>query len=243
METPDRLLKETAALLGIDLGDTAVEHFASYTASLLEWNRVMNLTAITQPEEIVCKHYIDSLTLLRYADIPANASLADVGCGAGFPGIPLKIARSDIRLTCMDSLNKRIRFLESLIAALSLDNVRCLHIRAEDAGRQAGLRERFDAVTARAVARMGALVEYALPLVRVGGYFYAMKGPDGEAEAREAEAAVRLLGGSIERIESFPLPGTDMRRTIVCIRKRSATASIYPRATAVMAKKPLAPAK
>lgn len=243
MQTPDRLLKETAAQLGIDLSDEALVCFASYTASLLEWNRVMNLTAITQPEEIVCKHYIDSLTLLRYARIPESSSLADVGCGAGFPGIPLKIVRPDIRLTCLDSLNKRIRFLESLIATLSLDNVHCLHIRAEEAGRRADLREQFDVVTARAVARMGVLAEYGLPLVRTGGYFYAMKGPDGEIEAQEAAAAIRLLGGAIERVDSFPLPGTDMHRTIVCIRKTSPTVSTYPRPAAVIAKKPLVSVK
>ena len=239
MSTPEILLKETAFALGIDLSDEAVSEFTAYTSALLEWNRVMNLTAITQPEEIVCKHYIDSLTLLRYASLPENASLADVGCGAGFPGIPLKIARPDIRLTCLDSLNKRIHFLEALVQTLALDNVRCLHMRAEEAGRNAGLREKFDAVTARAVARMSVLAEYCLPLVRVGGYFYAMKGPDGETEAREAAPAIRLIGGSIEHVASFSLPHTDMLRTVICVRKVTPTPASFPRTSAVMAKKPL----
>lgn len=237
-EWVDRL-RAGAAQCGVELDAEAVGRFETYTALLLEWNGRMNLTAITEPEEIAVKHYVDSLSLLRPAKLPKNARVADVGSGAGFPGVPLAIARPDLRVVCLDSLNKRILFLQELCRRLGLGNVECRHIRAEDAGRQPELRAQFDAATARAVGKMALLAEYCLPLVRVGGVFYAMKGPDGDGEAKEAAGAIRLLGGGVARAESFCLPGTDMARTILCVSKQRATPARFPRAYAVMRKQPL----
>lgn len=237
-EWVDRL-RAGAAEYGVELDAEAVERFEAYTALLLEWNGRMNLTAITEPEEIAVKHYVDSLSLFRTAELTQNARVADVGSGAGFPGIPLAIARPDLRVVCLDSLNKRILFLQELSRRLGLGNVECRHIRAEEAGRQSALREQFDAATARAVGKMALLAEYCLPLVRSGGCFYAMKGPDGAAEAKEAASAIRQLGGQLARTESFCLPGTDMARTILCVRKQQATPARFPRAYAAILKHPL----
>ena len=199
---------------------------------------MMNLSAITEPGEIAVKHFADSLSLLAYADLKTGAAVADVGSGAGFPGIPLAIARPDLRVACLDSLQKRILFLQELSGRLGLA-VECRHVRAEEAGRMPALREHFDAVTARAVGRMALLAEYCLPLVKTGGRFYAMKGPDGEQEAAEAATAVEIMGGHTRRTVSFMLPGTDMGRTIVVIDKVRATPGKYPRAYAAMCKHPL----
>lgn len=237
-EWTDRL-RAGAAQCGVELDAKAVGRFETYTALLLEWNGRMNLTAITEPKEIAVKHYVDSLSIFRAAELPQGARVADVGSGAGFPGIPLAIVRPDLHVVCLDSLNKRILFLQELCRRLGLGSVECRHIRAEEAGRQPALRERFDVATARAVGKMALLAEYCLPLVKPGGCFYAMKGPDGAAEAKEAAGAIRQLGGRLIRTESFCLPGTDMARTILCIRKQQATPVRFPRAYAAILKHPL----
>ena len=240
METEQKnLLQEAAEKLGINLSEEAKIQFEKYLEELLEWNKVMNLTAITEPKEVVTKHFIDSRSLLSYGNLPQSAKVADVGSGAGFPGIPLKINREDISLTCLDSLNKRITFLKELCKKLGLSGVECIHARAEEAGRQPELREQYDVVTARAVANMKLLAEYCLPLVKPGGIFYAMKGPDAFQEAKGAERAVKLLGGEIKEIKEFTLPMTDMHRTIIIIKKIGQTPKLYPRKSAQMAKMPL----
>jgi len=197
--------------------------FATYFDLLIEWNEKINLTAITQFDEVTVKHFEDSLS---GADlVPQNASLCDVGTGAGFPGIPLKIARPDVSLTLMDSLNKRINFLQTVSDALQLD-AKCIHIRAEDAG-QGAYRESFDVVTARAVAKLNTLCEYCLPLVKVGGRFLAYKALV-EEELAESQNALKILGGKVESVHNFNLSNGDTR-CILVIKKIAPTPKKYPR--------------
>lgn len=234
-----RMLAEYAAALGLPLGEGELERFDRYAELLVEWNERMNLTAITEPGEIVVKHFVDSLTLLRAFTPPVGAALVDVGTGAGFPSVPVKIVRPDLRVTLLDSLNKRLVFLRELSAALGQEENVCVHARAEEAGRQPGHREQYALATARAVAHLRELSEYCLPLVRVGGMFAALKGGDVDVELEESRRAVELLGGKIDRIERLELPDGS-RRTIVCVKKISQTSTKYPRPHAKMAKNPLA---
>ncbi len=208
-----------------------------YAQLLVEWNQKINLTAITDPEGILIKHFLDSLLLL-HAGIPQNAALIDVGTGAGFPSLPVKIARPDLPLTLLDSLNKRVTFLQTACAQLGLKQTRCIHSRAEEGGRTPALREKFDIATARAVANLQELSEYCLPYVKVGGIFAALKGFEIEQELAQAQKAISTLGGQIEQIKKFELPG-DQKRSIVIIRKISQTATKYPRPSAKIAKTPL----
>lgn len=224
--------------LGFSLNDDAYAKFSTYSRLLVEWNEKMNLTAITQPGEIAVKHFVDSLLLLRYLQIPNGAKVCDVGTGAGFPGVPLKIARDDISLTLMDSLNKRLTFLQAVAGELGLTDTCTVHKRGEDAGRDPLYREKFDVVTARAVAHLRELSEYTLPLVKKGGCFAAMKGPSITQEAEEAKNAIARMGGKIQEIFSFTLDGAG-ERTIVIIKKISQTPANYPRPSAKIAKFPL----
>ena len=230
-------LRTDAASLGVPLDEIMLGRFERYAAVLLDWNARMNLTAIREPEAIAVRHFADSLTLLAAAPLPPGASVIDVGTGAGFPGVALKIARPDLRLTLVDSLGKRVRFLEALLDALGLEAA-CLHARAEEAGRDPALRDRFDLAAARAVAPLRVLSEWCLPFVRPGGCFAAMKGPDPEEEAREAENAVRLLGAEPAGRHE-PTLSDGSRRTILLFRKTGPTPPNYPRPMAQIAKKPL----
>ncbi len=202
------------------------EKFDLYTKLLLEWNEKINLTAITEPSEIATKHYRDSLTCI--GSIPDRASVVDVGTGAGFPGIPIKIARPDVSLTLMDALNKRVTFLKEVCAQLGLD-ADCVHIRAEDAGRDKVYREAFDVAVSRAVARLCVLAEYCLPLVKVGGRMLAMKGKSIDGELSEAAGLIQKLGGRIAEVQLHPIEGTDIVHSIVVIEKVSPTPPQYPR--------------
>lgn len=204
------------------------------TELLTDWNSRINLTAITFPEEIARKHYADSLTAEKY--LPQGAELLDVGCGGGFPSLPLGIARGDLKITSLDSTAKKLRFVEAAAEALSLP-VKVLCGRAEELGREEEYRERFDAVTARAVARLPVLCEWCLPFLKVGGVFVALKGAAGEEELSEAENAIRVLGGQTEKVERRTVGGEG--RTILCIRKISPTPPKYPRAGGQIMKKPL----
>ena len=208
-----------------------------YAELLVEWNEKMNLTAITQPEEIVVKHFADSLLLLKAVEIPQGGRIIDVGTGAGFPSVPVCLARPDLKLTLLDSLQKRITFLEALCAELGLP-ARCVHARAEDAGRDSAFRESFDLATARAVANLRELSEYCLPFVRKGGYFAALKGYEVEEELKEAEYAISQLGGEIAEVKKFRL-SAEASRAIVIIRKVRPVSSKYPRNSAKMKKSPL----
>ncbi len=221
---------------GITLTDIQINQFVRYYELLTETNKVMNLTALTEPEDVAVKHFIDSLTV--YANAMHNATVADVGTGAGFPGIPLKIFDLTIKLTLLDSLAKRLKFLDTLTAELGLQNVTTVHARAEDAGKDKILREQFDFVTARAVARLNVLAEFCLPLVKVGGKFIAMKG-DAQDEITEGENAIKLLGGKIAEIKNVKLPNLDDKRTLVIIEKIKITPNKYPRKAGTAAKEPL----
>ena len=222
---------------GLSITEEQATQFDAYAQILVEWNEKMNLTAITAPEEIVVKHFLDSVLLLSHAPASANASMIDVGTGAGFPSVPCAILRPDLKLTLLDSLNKRITFLSHLTDAIGVKAM-CIHARAEEGGRQKELREQFDIATARAVAHLRELSEYCLPFVKVGGRFLALKGPEMEQELVEAKTAIRLLGGKIREVKTYTLPDGS-GRTLVIIEKISQTPTKYPRPSAKIKKQPL----
>ena len=222
--------------LSLSVDAQALLRYRLYFDRLAEQNKLMNLTAIDGEEDSARLHFLDSAALLTLADFRGKGVI-DVGSGAGFPGLALKVAEPDIRLTLLDSLEKRVRFLRALSDELGFDDVVCLHARAEEAPPK--LRESFDIACSRAVARLNLLCELCLPFVRVGGLFLAMKGPGAEEEAREAKTAIRLLGGELERIAVYPIPGTDTRHSAVVIRKVRQTETKYPRRWAQIKKQPL----
>lgn len=235
--TPRELLKEQGSLADIVLTDSQLDKLDLYSRLLVEWNEKINLTAITDPQDIAIKHFLDSLMLIKAISLKENASMIDVGTGAGFPSVPVKVVREDIKLTLLDSLNKRIKFLEELSSSLSQNN-KCIHFRAEEAGVKAEYREKFDYATARAVADLAVLAEYCLPFVKVGGYFIALKGFDCETEINNAKGAIKELGGEIADIKKFELYGGN-KRAIILIKKISQTSTKYPRPSAKIAKSPL----
>ncbi len=212
----------------ITLTENQYEQFQKYFELLAEWNEKMNLTAITDESGVALKHFADSLSLLNFVDIPQNSSLADVGTGAGFPGIVLKIARPDIKLTLIDSLNKRLVFLNEVCSQLGID-AELIHSRAEDGARDEKLRESFDFAVSRAVARMNVLSEYCLPYVKVGGAFCAMKGAQANEEFKESLNAINTLGGKLEKKYFFELPENGGERAIAVVRKVKNTPQKYPR--------------
>lgn len=230
-------LREYSAAIGVELTGQQLEQFDRYAQLLVEWNEKINLTAITEPGEIVIKHFVDSLLLLTAAQPAQGASVIDIGTGAGFPGVPVKIARPDLQLTLLDSLNKRILFLQELSQQLGQDNA-CFHLRAEDGARQTPLREQFDLASARAVAHLRELSEYCLPYVRVGGIFAALKGGEVQEELEQSRKAIATLGGKLERICPYTLPDGS-KRSILLIKKISQTSTKYPRPRAKMLKNPL----
>ena len=234
-----QLLASGAKELGITLSERQLDAFDAFTALMLDWNRKLNLTRITDPEEIAVKHYLDSLVLLAKVEVPEGSSVIDIGTGAGFPGIPLKIARPDLRLTLLDSVRKRLTFLEAAVRELSLSDVEIVHSRAEDAAREKHLRERFDFATARAVAGLNVLAELCLPFCRVGGRFAAYKGPEIGTEVEAASKAIRLLGGKVEAVHEFDLPLGGIRRSLVIISKVKATPAGYPRKAGIPERNPL----
>lgn len=223
---------------GFELTEKQLKQFAIYYENLVEWNEKINLTAVTEKEEVYLKHFFDSLTPSFYFDFKEIETLCDVGAGAGFPSIPLKILFPHIKLTIVDSLNKRINFLNHLAAELDLEQVQFIHDRAETFGRSEK-RETYDVVTARAVARLSVLSELCLPLVRKGGHFLALKGAQGEIEIEEGLFAVNILGGEIVANHQFTLPMEESTRYIVDIEKRRQTAKKYPRKAGTPAKEPL----
>lgn len=236
---PREIPASGAAALGVTLNESQLDQFDAFTALLLEWNQKFNLTRITDPAEIAVKHYLDSLSALSVVEMPPDASVIDVGTGAGFPAIPLKIALPNLRMTMLDSTRKRLVFLETAVRELGLSDVKIVHARAEDAGRDKALRERFDFSVSRAVARLSLLAEFCIPFCRVGGKFIAYKGPGAGEEIAEAEKAVRTLGGEIESVREFDLPGSDLGRTLIVVKKSRPTPARYPRKPGVPEREPL----
>lgn len=232
-----QILSEGASAWNINLNEKQLEQFEQYAALLTQWNQKINLTAIVEPQEIAVKHFIDSLSVIAAQEIPQNATIIDVGTGAGFPGIPLLIARPDIRLTLLDSLNKRLVFLNEVLGELGLE-ADIEHARAEEAGQNPLYREQFDFAVSRAVAPMNILCEYCLPLVKVGGSFIAMKGPQATEETKAAKNAIAVLGGEQAFLKQFVLPD-ESTRYLVLIEKRKPSEKIYPRHGSKISKKPL----
>lgn len=234
----DTFLKDLGTF-GIILSEEQTGQFQRYYEMLVEWNEKINLTAITAYEDVLKKHFVDSLSLIKAVNLRQNYNLIDVGTGAGFPGLALKIAFPNLSVTLLDSLNKRIRFLDAVIEELHLGHVQTVHGRAEDAARQGKLRESFDLCVSRAVANLSTLSEYCLPFVKKGGLFVAYKSERGDSEIEEAERAISSLGGRIKERVEFILPDSNIYRSIFVIQKVGRTPDKYPRKAGLPSREPL----
>lgn len=230
-------IEEKSSKIDINLDNEICNKLYNYMNLLLEWNEKINLTAITDEKEIILKHFIDSFTINKF--INSGDIMLDIGTGAGFPGLPIKIIRPEVDVFLMDSLNKRINFLNEVIELLQLKNIEAFHSRAEEMAKNNKFREKFDVVTSRAVAKLNILLEYMLPYTKVNGKCLCMKGPNIEEEIKEAEKALKILGGEIEKIEKIILPDSNIERKIIIIRKKSATPLKYPRKAGMPTKEPL----
>ena len=220
-----------------EIDDNKIQKFYDYMNLLVEWNKKINLTAITEEKDIILKHFVDSLTVLKY--IKENKSIVDVGTGAGFPGIPLAIMNDSLKITLVDSLNKRINFLNEVCSKIKLKNTKAIHSRAEEFGQDNNYRESYDIAISRAVSNLTVLAEYLLPLVKVGGKIICMKGPDIEEELKQAKSAIDILGGKFERCDNFCLPKSDISRNNIIINKIKETPKKYPRKAGTPVKNPL----
>lgn len=232
-------LKNRMDRLQIETNENMLEQFDLFYHLLVEWNKVMNLTGITEYEEVVEKHFADSLSLARFLDLNKIHTVIDVGTGAGFPGIPLKIAFPHLKVVLLDSLNKRINFLNEVIAKLDLKEIHTIHGRAEEYARKPEYREQFDLCVSRAVANLSVLSEYCIPYIRIGGIFIPYKSGDIDEEVAASRKAVDILGGQIDHVEKFQLPDTDIHRSFVFINKIKNTQKKYPRKAGTPAKEPL----
>lgn len=225
--------------LDIELTETQKQQFNKYYELLTEWNKVMNLTGITEYDEVNEKHFVDSLAIVKAVDMNGVSSVIDIGTGAGFPGIPLKIAFPQLHVVLLDSLNKRIKFLNAVIEELGLEDIITLHGRAEDYARKEEYREKFDLCVSRAVANLATLSEYCIPYIRVGGIFISYKSGNIEDELNASKKAVNVLGGSLEDTVKFQLPGTEIGRSFVKVEKNKNTAKKYPRKAGLPGKEPI----
>lgn len=232
-------LKEDFSLLGICLTDRQTEQFLKYYEMLAEWNGFMNLTAITEYEEVMKKHFVDSVSLIKAFDVTKPVSIIDVGTGAGFPGLVLKIAFPNLEITLLDSLNKRIHFLNEVIERLALKEIKTIHGRAEDFAKPGKLREKYDLCVSRAVANLSTLSEYCLPFVKKGGFFISYKSEKISEEVKAAQGAISLLGGEVKEQVEFYLPNSDIYRNLLVIEKIKACPAKYPRKAGLPAKEPL----
>ena len=233
-----KLLFEEAKKFNINLNDEQLKKFSVYMDFLLEYNSHTNLTTIIDPNEIMIKHFLDSFVLNKFVEIPKNAKIIDVGTGAGFPGVPMKIFREDINLTLVDSLNKRIKFLNLLMEKTNL-KAEIIHCRAEELSHNNKYREKYDFAVSRAVAPLNVLCEYCLPYIKVGGFFIALKGSNVDEEIQNSQQAIKNLGGIIKKIEAFELPENKGFRNILIIKKIKEISKKYPRSNAKISKSPL----
>lgn len=235
----DNLLQKEADTLLLTLTKKQIQQFNEYYRILVEWNEFMNLTAITEFEEVIKKHFVDSLSIVKAIDMNEIQTVIDIGTGAGFPGIPLKIVFPHLKVTLLDSLNKRIKFLKQVIESLELEEINTIHGRAEDYAKQKAYREQYDLCVSRAVANLSTLSEYCLPYVKVDGMFVPYKSGEIDNELLCSKNAVKILGGKIQNVIKFKLPGTDIGRSFVKIRKIKSTEKKYPRKAGLPSKEPL----
>lgn len=232
-------LKNLVEKIGISICEKQIEQFMKYYDLLVEWNQVMNLTAITEYEEVVLKHFVDSIALIKAYDLKKPISVIDIGTGAGFPGLPLKIMFPQIEVTLLDSLNKRVNFLNTVIHELGLEQIYAIHGRAEDYAKQVQYREKYDLCVSRAVANLSSLAEYCIPYVKVNGTFISYKSGKCDEEIENSQKAIKVLGGKLKEKVEFELPGTDISRAFVIIDKIMPTIKKYPRKAGLPTKEPI----
>lgn len=233
------IMKVACEKEGLSFDDKKYEQFMVYKDLIKEWNEKINLTAITEDEEIVKKHFIDSIKCFKFDAVKEASNLIDVGTGAGFPGIPIGVMRPEMNIVLLDSLNKRINFLNLVCEKLQLKNIKAIHGRAEDFAREKGYREKFDVAISRAVANMAVLSELCIPYVKVNGFFVALKGPSIDEELSEAKNAISVLGGKLKEIIKVEIEDSDLRHNLVIVKKEKGTSNIYPRKAGSITKKPL----
>lgn len=234
-----KIFEEKLEHLGIILNEKQIQQFFDYYEILVEWNKVMNLTGITEYEEVNEKHFVDSLSIVKAIDISNIVTVIDIGTGAGFPGIPLKIAFPHLNVVLLDSLNKRIKFLNTVIDKLGLEKIKTIHGRAEDYAKQGKYREQFDLCVSRAVANLSTLSEYCIPYVHCGGFFIPYKSGEIDEEIENSKKAIHVLGGKIQGVIKFQLPRTEIGRSFIKIEKVQNTNKKYPRKAGLPAKEPL----
>jgi len=233
------ILNEASNNEGLKFDQHKYDQFMLYKDLIKEWNEKINLTAIKEDEEIIKKHFIDSMKVFKFDELKNAKNVIDIGTGGGFPGIPMKIIKPEVNIVLLDSLNKRIIFLNEVIKQLDLKNIKAIHGRAEDFAQEKQYRERFDVAVSRAVANLTVLSEYCIPYVKIGGYFVAMKGPAVEEEIKASKNAIRMLGGRIEHIEKVQIEDSDLNHNLVIIKKVAITNRNYPRKAGLVAKNPL----
>lgn len=239
MKNKEQRLVENMKMISVELTNKQVSQFIKFYEMLVEWNKVMNLTGITEYDEVVMKHFVDSLSIVKVNGFDNVTSIIDVGTGAGFPGIPLKIVFPEIKITLLDSLNKRIKFLNAVIDELELENIETIHGRAEDFSKKEDYREQYDLCVSRAVANLATLSEYCLPFIKKGGFLVSYKSGEVADELKNAEKAIKILGGKRQQPIYFNLPGTDIQRSFIIIKKTETTPKKYPRKAGTPSKQPL----